>query len=159
MGSMEKCWRRRGGSEEVLGEVRKDVRGVKKCERVWAVGRWKVSVEKCGETFQVSVGERCWVVVVVWDEVSGECGERCKRVCELPPHFFTHPHTLLHTSPYPNTLSPTSPQPPHSPNTLFHTYPILAHIPDSSPHPNTLADSSPTTSQSFHIPLILNPSP
>ena len=27
------------------------------------VGRWEVSVEKCGGTCQVSVGERCWVSV------------------------------------------------------------------------------------------------
>ena len=59
---MGKYWKRRGGCEEVrgsVGEVRKDVRGLEKCERVWAVGRWKGSVGKCGETCKVSVGDRC----------------------------------------------------------------------------------------------------
>ena len=49
--------------------------------------------------------------VGVWDEVLGECGERCRggvEECVGSQHFLTHPHTLLHTSPYPNTLSPTT---------------------------------------------------
>ena len=65
------------------------------------------------------------------------------------------PHTLLHTSPYPNTLSRTSPQAPHSPHTLFHTSPILHHIPLPPPHPNTLPHSSPTFSHFVHIPPYL----
>ena len=62
-----------------------------KCEKVWG--------GECGETCQVSVGERCWVSVEAWEKMSGECGgsgERCRRVCVLPPTLLHTPHIPTH---------------------------------------------------------------
>ena len=109
---------------------------------VRGVGRCKVSVGKCEEACQVSVGERCWVSVLVWEDVSGESEKRCRRVCGLPLHFSTHfspschistrlpplPHNL-HTHPIhsstPPTYLPTSPTTSLTPQ---HTSPFLSHI-------------------------------
>ena len=99
------------------------------------------------------------MIVGMWDEVSGECGERCRGGAEecvgsphtfsyILTHFSTPPHIPTHFSPLPHNL---------------HTHPIhcstptpyLPIFPTPPPHPNTLSDSSPTISQSFHIPSYL----
>ena len=76
-------------------------------------------------------------------------GERCRRVCELLPHFPTRPHiTLLHTYPHPSTLSPT-------PTTSTLTPYTLPHLPHTSPHPRHL----PHTPTHFPIPTPHFPNP
>ena len=142
---IEKFWYGVGLNDKVWGSVGGGVGVVRKCGEVLGEVMGRCQVRMCERGWEVSVERR---VRWVWGCGRGVgCGERCRRVCGLP-HTSSHLSTSQH-------IFRTSPQPPHLLHTLFHTSPILSHIPDTSttpqhtfpilPHIFPLLSSSPHT--------------